>query len=432
MAARVRAIPLAVLVSAALVLAITRGTRRSSPAHVEVMPPPVPESSGDPPSRSLAAAMAAEPARVAEHAGRMLHEDARHTHRARGHVPAHGLLAWKLATDGPIEAQVASSPDGQTLYVATLGGSLWAVTRQGTKRWVTALGGRAYGSPAVAEDGTVYVGSDAGFFHAISPAGEVKWRLETGADADTGAVFSPEGNIVFASGSSVFAVRPSGDVAWRFTAKGKVFTSPAVTADGLFVFGSQDDHAYALDRVGALVWAADLGADVDGAPTIGDDGGIYVGTDRDEVVRLGSHGEIVWRTNVGGFVRGTLSMARNGDVLVGVYGPSPRQVRVTAGGVVRGSFAVQGTGARQFGVHGGALEDDDGTMVFGAQDDRLYTVGLDGKLRWAFLTGGDVDAPATLLADGTLIAGSDDGILYAISDSPPTVVPSRNTPQAPP
>src|SRR5271169_2563818 len=112
--------------------------------------------------------------------------DARHTHRARGHVPSRALLAWKLATDGPIEAQVASSPDGQTLYAATLAGSLWAVTRDGTRRWVAPLGGRVYGAPAVAEDGTVYVGSDAGFFYALSPAGDVRWRLETGADADTG------------------------------------------------------------------------------------------------------------------------------------------------------------------------------------------------------------------------------------------------------
>jgi outer membrane protein assembly factor BamB len=355
----------------------------------------------------------------------MIHEDPHHTHRARGHAPSHPDLAWKLATDGPIESQVAASPDQEVLYASTLGGSLWGVTRQGEKRFTVPLGGRAYASPLVAEDGTIYLGSDAGFFFAISATGSVKWKLETQGDADTGAVFLPDGNLAFAAGKSVFGVRPSGDIAWRFVAKGKVFTAPAVTNEGLLVFGSQDDHAYALTPSGTLAWAADLGGDVDGAPAIGDDGAVFVGSDTGEVVRLGARGEIVWRAPVGGFVRGTLSVARNGDVLAGVYGPVPRQVRVTPAGVVRGGFVVQGTGAAEFGVHGGALEDDEGTLVFGAQDDRVYAVGSDGKLRWDYRTGADVDAPVTLLADGTLVLGSDDGWLYALRDASPAGAGSK-------
>jgi outer membrane protein assembly factor BamB len=73
----------------------------------------------------------------------------------------------------------------------------------------------------------------------------------------------------------------------------------------------------------------------------------------------------------------------------------------------------------EFGVHGGALEDDEGTLVFGAQDDRVRAIGADGALLWDFLTGGDVDAPATLLSDGTLIVGSDDGYVYALGEALP-------------
>jgi outer membrane protein assembly factor BamB len=348
----------------------------------------------------------------------MIHEDSHHTHRAHGRAPSHAEISWKLATDGPIESQVAASADQQMLYVSTLGGSLWGVTRQGERSFSVHLGGRSYASPVLADDGTIYVGCDAGLFFAISPLGIVKWKVETGGEADTGAVRLPDGNVAFAAGSAVFAIRPSGDVAWRFAAKGKVFTSPAVTDDGVIVFGSQDGNAYALTPQGTLLWAASLGGDVDGAPAIGDDGGIFVGTDRGDIVRLGPLGEIVWRVAVGGFVRGTLSVARNGDVLAGVYGPLPRQVRVSQEGAIRGAFGVQGTGASEFGVHGGALEDDEGTLVFGSQDDRVYAVGADGKLRWNFLTGGDVDAPLTLLADGTLLVGSDDGSVYALRDAP--------------
>jgi outer membrane protein assembly factor BamB len=202
-------------------------------------------------------------------------------------------------------------------------------------------------------------------------------------------------------------------VRWRFAAKRKIFGAPALATTGRIFAGSQDHHVYALAPDGRLVWSVDLGADVDGATAIDDRGSVFVGTDANEVVRLDpDDGHVAWRTNVGGYVRGTLSVARNGDVLAGVYGPKPRAIRLLAGdGVVRGDLAIQGTGARDFGVHGGALEDATGTLVFGAQDDAVYAVDARGVVLWRFKTGGDVDAPATLLSDGTLVIGSDDGFV---------------------
>ena len=109
------------------------------------------------------------------------------------------------------------------------------------------------------------------------------------------------------------------------------------------------------------------------------------------------------------------SVARDGSILAGVYGPTPREVRIRAeDGRVRGEFGIQGTGAREFGVHGGALEDDAGTLLFGAQDDAIYAVGSAGDLLWSFSTGGDIDAPVTLLNDGSVVVSSDDGNVYLL------------------
>jgi outer membrane protein assembly factor BamB len=118
-------------------------------------------------------------------------------------------------------------------------------------------------------------------------------------------------------------------------------------------------------------------------------------------------------------VRGTLSVARNGDVLAGVYGPSPRAVRLKSKeGSVVGEFLVQGTGALEFGVHGGCLEDAAGWLLFGAQDDSVYAIDPSGKLSWRFTAGGDVDAPITLLGDGSVVVGSDDGLVRLLIAGP--------------
>ena len=342
----------------------------------------------------------------------MVHGGPRHLHRAAARGPRTAKVGWRVKVDGAVATQVTVSPDERTLYAGTLAGSLVALAREdGKQRWSAALGERVYSTPLVADDGTIYVGSDAKKLTALSSEGAVLWRLEVDGEADSGPVLARDGTVVFAAGSSVLAVRRGGDIAWRFTAKGKIFASPAITEGGLVIVGSQDDHVYALGAGGALAWSVDLGADVDGAPVVADDGSIYVGTDKDEVVRLDAHGKIIWRVTVGGYVRGVLSLARNGDVMAGTYGPVPRVVRVAPDGTIRGAFAIQGTGAREFGIHGGPLEDAEGALYFGAQDDFAYALGTDGAVRWRFETGADVDAPLSMLSDGSLVVASEDGTI---------------------
>jgi outer membrane protein assembly factor BamB len=410
----------AVLLAMSLTAAASKWRKRhAAPAatgsKTTWVPPSAPPASA---AHGLGAGPVPPPDAARSPGASMLHGDARHTHRAAGRAPRWTpMVVWSHDVGGPVEAQVTVSPDEQTLYVASLGGSLTALARaDGVERWKVVLGDRAYATPCVASDGTIYVGSDAKRLVAVAPDGKVKWSLETDGDADTGPALASDKGVVFAAGRMVYAVTPFGHLKWRFAAKRKVFTSPAIAPNGRVFFGSQDHHAYALTEQGVLAWSVDLGADVDGAPAIGDDGAVFVGTDGDEVVRLDPDaGGVVWRARLGGYVRGTLSVTRDGDVLAGVYGPTPREVRLRAGdGSLVGQFAIQGTGAREFGVHGGALEDDTGTLLFGAQDDEVYAVGDRGDVLWHFTTGGDVDAPVTLLSDGSLVVASDDGNVYLL------------------
>jgi len=425
-AARLRALPLAVLVTVAGAAVIGRlRTPPHAPAPADLAPLTTPvASAAAAPASGLSAPLRAPSivsaidadaslgAGRATIAPRMVHGGPRHLHRSSAHGPRVAKIAWRAKVDGAVAAQVTTSPDELTLYVATLAGSLVALAREdGRPRWTAALGERVYSTPLVADDGIVYAGSDAKKLTAVAPNGAVLWRLEVDGEADSGPVLARDGTIVFAAGSSVVCVRRGGDVAWRFAAKGKVFTAPALTDDGLVIVGSQDDHVHAIGPGGLLAWSVDLGADVDGAAVIGDDGAIYVGTDKDEVVRLDAHGKVAWRTKVGGYVRGVLSLARNGDVLAGTYGPVPRLVRVTPDGTIRGAFAIKGTGAREFGIHGGPLEDADGTLFFGAQDDAAYAIDTEGAVRWRFETGADVDAPLSMLSDGSLVVASEDGTI---------------------
>jgi outer membrane protein assembly factor BamB len=364
----------------------------------------------------------------------MLHGDRRHTHRSLGHAPSSAEVGWAFTTDGPIEAQVVASNDGATLYAVTLGGTLFALDLEGHLSFKVSLGARAYATPCVAPDGTLYVGIDGGALMALGPDGRVIWRLETDGDADTSPVRLEDGLVVFAAGRRLYGVGASGAIAFRFQAKGKIFTAPAIAmaagdapSPPLLVFGSQDHHVYAVSTKGELIWSVDLGHDIDGAPAIADDGAIYVGTDGNQVVRLTPDGHVTWSRDVGGYVRGPLSVARNGDVLAGVYGPLSRLVRISPRGEVVGSYPAAINGTRETGVFGGAVEDADGVLLFGAEDGAVHAVGLSGNEVWRFPTAMDVDSPVTLTEGGQVIFGSYDGNVYALKTAAHTSDASPGT-----
>lgn len=401
-----RFLPLALLVSLAAVVVVGKLRARRSPvaAAGRVEASTSPSGSSVP---SIAHAVVVTPDAGAFVPVTMAHGGPTRRHRSEARGPRAATRVWRANLRGPIQGQVVTSPDEQSFYAATLGGELVALDRQGKERFAVRLRDRAYGAPCVGGDGTIYVGSDAKEFLGVHPDGVVAFRLEVDGEADTACAIA-NGLVYVAAGATVYAVRRGGEIAWRFRAKGKIFTAPAVTDDGLVVVGSQDDHVYGI-RDGKAVFSTDLGADVDGAAVVGDDGAISVGTDGGEVVRIDPAGAITARTKLGGYVRGGLALAHDGDVLAGIYGPTPKEARVRGVATIA-TFPVPGTGSVDFGVHGGALEDRDGILYFGAQDDAVYAIGPEG-LVFRYDAGGDVDAPLTLLGDGALLVASDAGFV---------------------
>jgi outer membrane protein assembly factor BamB len=346
----------------------------------------------------------------------MTHGDARRTHRAHGVGPTTANVLWKTAVGGAVATQPQVTRDLRFAYVGTLAGELVKIALDGSIVWRKNLGGRVYGSPAIATNGTVIVGSDDHALFAFSAEGTSIYRLKLDDEADVPVLVRADDSIVAAAGKELVGVSSNGTVLFRYAAKGKIFTAPAQGASGELYFGAQDHHGYAVSAHGELIWRVDLGSDVDGSPAVADDGSIVFGTDHGDLVRLGARGEVLARTSLGGYLRGGVALARSGDALVGVYGPAPGLVRVSPTGELLGAFRIRGTGAKEFGVHGGALEDDTGAVFFGAQDNKLYALEPDGKLRFTLETSGDIDAPVTLLPNGRLLVASEDGTVYCVGN----------------
>lgn len=197
-------------------------------------------------------------------------------------------LKWSFLSDGTIAASPAIGPDNSIVF-ATLGGTVTAVTSTGLVKWtrtVPTIAGRdsrIRASPAIAPDGTVYVGSGNYFFYALDGAtGAIKWSFETLAEVDSTAAVGPTGTVYFASRAGEFyAFDAEGVFVWG-QALGEIFySSTAIDANGNVYIpcfsGNNTSKVYAFDPSGTTLWVTTLPTVIDASPVITTDGKLYIG-----------------------------------------------------------------------------------------------------------------------------------------------------------
>ena len=89
------------------------------------------------------------------------------------------------------------SPEGLVHFAA--GQDLWAVKPDGTVEWRFRANGKIFTTPAVDEDGTVYVGSQDDHLYAVAADGRLRWSYRTEGDNDSSPVIGDDGTIFFGS-----------------------------------------------------------------------------------------------------------------------------------------------------------------------------------------------------------------------------------------
>ena len=161
-----------------------------------------------------------------------------------------GSLKWKANLGQPISC---SSPavNGNTIYVGTAGNSLVAVQDQsdtGTVQWLYQTGGKVFSSPAIGADGTIYVGSDDNYLHAVTADGTLLWKYYTGGDVRSSPAVDAAGTIYVGSKDGyLYAINPDGTLKWKYHTDGEIWSSPAINCDGTIYIGSVDMYLYAIN-----------------------------------------------------------------------------------------------------------------------------------------------------------------------------------------
>lgn len=208
-----------------------------------------------------------------------------------------GELAWTFRTDAPIASTPPLAANG-TLYLAS-GRLLFAIEPDGTERSAVALPDLVRASPAIADDGTVYVstvGRPQGEVVALNPDGTERWAFAAEAEITSSPAIADDGTLYGGSfDGNVYALSPEGALQWAFPTGDRVTSAPAVGDDGTVYVGSWDGSVYAIDPTGTEQWAFGTGDVVTSAPALGADGTVYVGSNDSNVYAIRPDGTERWR-----------------------------------------------------------------------------------------------------------------------------------------
>lgn len=168
---------------------------------------------------------------------------------------------------------------GTLFVVDETGNRVISVETDGSVNWTYDIGATTMAYPAMASDGTIYIGADDDNLHAINPDGSLKWKYSMGSYVYGSVAVGSDGTVYVGSNDNkLYALSSSGALKWTYTTGGDVRYSPAIDASGNIYFGSMDGVFYALSSTGAKLWSYEVADSYFSSnPAIGTDGTIYVG-----------------------------------------------------------------------------------------------------------------------------------------------------------
>jgi outer membrane protein assembly factor BamB len=174
----------------------------------------------------------------------------------------HNAVVSDLAVDGRVNNYIyaysawETTASGGNLTVQGVlvalnpanGATVWTVQLPATSLGAVSSSASDAGNaaPAVADDGTVYVGNGDGLRSIVGATGAVNWLFKS-ANVTSSPAIGGDGTVFFGvADGTVYAVNPNGSLRFKVTTGGRVSASPAIASNGTVYVTSDDGYLYAI------------------------------------------------------------------------------------------------------------------------------------------------------------------------------------------
>ena len=190
-----------------------------------------------------------------------------------------------------VSPSIAIASDG-TIYVVSCDSKVYALDPNGNFKWGISIkinsipNNIIYTTPVISTNGTIYIGSDAGYLFALNPIdGSFNRYYFANYPLESSPIIDSSNTPYFGAGNNVYAVADASYFfyeKWQtpFATGGHVYSSPVLGANGYLYFGSDDGNVYAVNSLdGTLVWRTSTNPilSIYTSPAIDISGNIFIG-----------------------------------------------------------------------------------------------------------------------------------------------------------
>ncbi len=378
----------------------------------------------------------------------MFGHDPQHTFRSSSTGPAaQPQMLWECALGTAVRSNPVATNNG-IMYVTTEDSILNAVSPSGELLWSIPLDekGNLSSTPAIGPDGTIYVGSRY-YLCAVWPDSSWRWYMNAPECYTVSPALTADGLILIPGRevrNKLYCYNANGELQWEFlTTVDNGPASPAIAADGSIYAGfnglrqfAQDEYLYKLNPAGEEQWHAVLPEQLSsmrnlGAPAIGATGSVHVvcknlkttASDPSPLLQTFPSGnDSVATVMLPGWPEGALSVSgaaigANGEVYVRVgysTGLESELYCVAPNLSLSWHKRLTHSEAQVQTVYTPTL--DAAGTIYIVENTTLLAYLPDGTEAWSLDTGHVFCNSVSILSDGVIMAGFDDGYLRAFGE----------------
>ncbi|KAI8479672.1 hypothetical protein Bbelb_425720 [Branchiostoma belcheri] len=187
-----------------------------------------------------------------------------------------GNLVWSFKAGGSNWSSPVLSPDGQSVLFSCQDSHIYTLQADtGTPVSTFDVGKEHDGidsTPAIATDGTLFVGTNGGSVVAVDiEKGELRWERKLRGEVLSSPTLDNEGNLyIGTSGGQVLKLKQTdGTTVWQTPAGDAVISSPMLDAHGRVFVGSNSGFVLAISgETGQVVWKVETEGPVVASPLI--------------------------------------------------------------------------------------------------------------------------------------------------------------------
>ncbi len=342
--------------------------------------------------------------------------------------PTTPRLWWSFPTGSVIESSPAIGEDG-TIYVGSNDNNLHAINLDGSPKWSYNCGVDWFSSPAVDENSIIYIGGGSSLY-ALYPNGSLKWEKPLAGRVVASPTVGKDGTIYACTGDNqgkVYAINPDSTTRWECSLNEFIYSSPALSPNDSVLVGCLDGKLYCIYN-GMVRWTYATGNMIHGSPLIHKYDYIYNDALRRSyeifvtsldgyLYRLNMQGAELGKQYVGGEIYSSPALAWD-NIKCGlwIYVTSTDSCLHAVNHTFIKSWKYKTAGP----IRSSPAVDANGVIYFSSGDGYLYAINPDGSLKWRFQIGNssylNYSSPAIGLDKTIYLGYASHNNLLAIND----------------